>query len=172
MSAARDELPSGSILVASCLYLLPKQREVKWCLSADARLKVTSCQNSSILPATLRSPRARECRIPSSMVSDPKTRFELELFTLRLSGDYLQCRSTILERLIRDQIDQHRSHFPRNGTYVLFWTSETLQMLIAFTIQRNLASCDSLHCCCLQVRVVRVWFQRTLFTGGSGSCSV
>ena len=29
VSAARDELSSSSILVASCLYLLPKQREVK-----------------------------------------------------------------------------------------------------------------------------------------------
>ena len=29
MSAARDELSSGSILVASCLFLSPKQREVK-----------------------------------------------------------------------------------------------------------------------------------------------
>ena len=29
VSAARDEFSSVSILVASCLYLLPKQREVK-----------------------------------------------------------------------------------------------------------------------------------------------
>ena len=76
--------------------------------------------------------------LQSSLVSDLK--FYLSTWSCSHCGfaaNYPQCRSPILKRMIRDQVDQHRSHHPPNDTYVLFWMSETLSMLIAFTLQRT-----------------------------------